>query len=591
MRLIILFLILMLSPVTSLNTKAYNHNLKTDYLRRKADDPEIPWQIRVECLDSLIKLQGKNIDHELFFKKGDLLEKEDHFNEALQTYRDAEKVITNKFPSQYCRLLREKSRMCVYTRSYTEGLESASAMAMFNKPDSLEQYTFYGHMLLIDLFRSLRNTGAANRYLQKAREDLKKLKRTGKDSNSVKNYLAAIYRNDAMLRMDSGNLEGVWEDIVKARELASDSIGKMNATCLLGSLCMFNKETEQAEYYYRQVLNQKINHPNTLATATDYALMTARSKSPEEARAIFEEYRPILEKLKGGSFHNLYYRILYYIDLKEGNYKGAIDNLEKAYRLNDSIHKSQHRLNTAMVADKYEYEQQATAYDTSQEAGRMKSLAIVALSLLMAMSIALIVVVIRRHKKTEVENNELQTKIDNLDREHSKEIQETQINLDERNRELSTMALAMARIEESINEIQALTINHKIPKGEALNSIGNIIKTLKVQNKTWEIFKERFEEVNPKFFEKLYTVCPKLTNNEIRMASFILMNLPMNTIADMTNRSVRTVGTIRYMVRRKLGITGNAETWMMKLNMADEEELLRLRTIAEAANSSSETES
>ena len=126
---------------------------------------------------------------------------------------------------------------------------------------------------------------------------------------------------------------------------------------------------------------------------------------------------------------------------------------------------------------------------------------------------------------------------------------------------------------------------------DALQKIAAIIKTLKLQSNTWEIFKERFEEVNPKFFEKLYAVCPTLTNNEIRMASFMLMNLPMNTVADMTNRSVRTVGTIRYMVRRKLGITGSSETWMMKLNMADDSELARLRAIADAAAATATSDS
>ena len=58
----------------------------------------------------------------------------------------------------------------------------------------------------------------------------------------------------------------------------------------------------------------------------------------------------------------------------------------------------------------------------------------------------------------------------------------------------------------------------------------------------------------------------------------------------MTNRTVRTVGTIRYMVRRKLGITGSSEAWMLRLSMADDEEIERLHAIARKARESRQHE-
>ena len=156
----ILTILLMTPALFPLHGKTKPHDLTSDYLMRKADDPQVAWQTRVACLDSLIKTRRLDMPTlaELYFKKATLLENENRFTEALQTYRDAAKAISGDMPSQYCRLLREKARMCVYTRSYIEGLECASSLALFTKPDSLEKYTFYGHMLLVDLFRSLRNT-------------------------------------------------------------------------------------------------------------------------------------------------------------------------------------------------------------------------------------------------------------------------------------------------------------------------------------------------------------------------------------------------------------------------------------------------
>lgn len=190
---------------------------------------------------------------------------------------------------------------------------------------------------------------------------------------------------------------------------------------------------------------------------------------------------------------------------------------------------------------------------------------------------------IRRQRRKAQEIDSLQERIVSLDERHSEEIKETKSHLDERNRKLTSMALDMSRVDEALSEIRSVAADTKISKSEALQKIQTMLKTLKIQQHSWEVFKMCLEEVNPEFFQKLYMVCPSLSNAEIRMASFMLLNIPMSTVAEMTNRSVRTVGTIRYNVRRKLGITGSAEAWMVKLNMADSDELERL---AEAARES-----
>lgn len=151
---------------------------------------------------------------------------------------------------------------------------------------------------------------------------------------------------------------------------------------------------------------------------------------------------------------------------------------------------------------------------------------------------------------------------------------------------LPCMALKLAMIDAALSDIRTTGADSSISKSEALTRIQQLLRNLKIQHRSWEVFKRGFEEINPHFFEKLYRVCPNLSNAEIRMSSFMLLNLPMSAVADISNRSVRTIGTIRYNVRRKLCITGNAEAWMTRLSMADDKEIERLATIVKRASDS-----
>lgn len=60
------------------------------------------------------------------------------------------------------------------------------------------------------------------------------------------------------------------------------------------------------------------------------------------------------------------------------------------------------------------------------------------------------------------------------------------------------------------------------------------------------------------------------------MCAFILMNLTTKETAILTNRSARTVETIKHNLRKKLGITGSSEAFMRKISSVSESEFLIL---------------
>ena len=101
---------------------------------------------------------------------------------------------------------------------------------------------------------------------------------------------------------------------------------------------------------------------------------------------------------------------------------------------------------------------------------------------------------------------------------------------------------------------------------EVSKKIKSSLKKLSAQDNVWEMFRVYFEEVNQRFFDRLYRVAPDLTKSEIRMCAYILAGMTSKEIASLTNRSVRTIDCIKYNLRCKLNIKESTESFVRKLS-------------------------
>ena len=67
-------------------------------------------------------------------------------------------------------------------------------------------------------------------------------------------------------------------------------------------------------------------------------------------------------------------------------------------------------------------------------------------------------------------------------------------------------------------------------------------------------FEEQFDLVHNKFISKLRKKHPDLSVGEIKMCTYLKMNLTSKEIAPLLNMSVRGVETLRYRLRKKIGL-------------------------------------
>jgi len=132
-----------------------------------------------------------------------------------------------------------------------------------------------------------------------------------------------------------------------------------------------------------------------------------------------------------------------------------------------------------------------------------------------------------------------------------------EIELKSKEKELTVNAMQLVQINEitlSIFKRLKLIWNNVTPKNKI--QLGRIITDLKTLHQTsmWEEFEARFVNVHKDFFDTLHKINPNLTPTEIKICSFIRLNMTSKDIAILTNRSLRTIEGNRTSIRKKLNL-------------------------------------
>jgi len=137
--------------------------------------------------------------------------------------------------------------------------------------------------------------------------------------------------------------------------------------------------------------------------------------------------------------------------------------------------------------------------------------------------------------------------------------EELKLELDFKNKELTTHALNMMQ---KTKLLQDLTVTIEAFNKTANNEQKNEIRQIKRQinnylrtEKDWELFKIYFEQVNEGFFDKLKSISPDFSSNDLKLSALIKLNMNIKESASVLNIAPNSVKSARYRLRKKLGIS------------------------------------
>ncbi len=150
------------------------------------------------------------------------------------------------------------------------------------------------------------------------------------------------------------------------------------------------------------------------------------------------------------------------------------------------------------------------------------------------------------------------------------EFEKTRLNLELKNKELITNALHLASLTEFSNQFseKVMDIIDKQTNIETKNSLSEILNEINnvVPKGAWKDFETRYEQVHEGFYKKLFSDYADLSPAEIKICSFLHLNMTTKDIALLTHRSQRTIENQRNSIRKKMKLLpdSNLESYLIK---------------------------
>ena len=313
----------------------------------------------------------------------------------------------------------------------------------------------------------------------------------------------------------------------------------------LGIVYKEEKDYNRAFDFYEKALEIRMSLKDTAAIAQTYnnmgdaCYLTGDYKKAIDylERAMDMSIRTgiIRSQMKAANFLSLAYE-------KVGDYRKAL-GMHKVFKdLHDSIISNEQVQQTARLEIRYQFEKQRKEDELRQEVliakKERKALIYMILSGILLFSFVFLFL-LNRYQRVKMKQVELE--------------------LDFRNKELSTHVMYLLRKNEFISSIisKLLVIKRSSDRPENDAWIEEILREMQsnVDNTVWTEFEKRFQQVHRDFYKRLLGKYPDLTPNEIKICAFLKLNMTTKDISAITFQSVKSIQVARNRLRKRMGIS------------------------------------
>ena len=138
------------------------------------------------------------------------------------------------------------------------------------------------------------------------------------------------------------------------------------------------------------------------------------------------------------------------------------------------------------------------------------------------------------------------------------ENEKVMVELNQKNRELVSKTNFIIQRNDYLKNLQKKIHISEKEEENSSKMISKELNKLINSEKSYEEFDKMFVNVYPDFYKRLNQIC-KLSQTDLRLASYIKMNHTNNEIADISGISIRTVESQRYRLTKKLNLDKNQD--------------------------------
>ncbi len=395
-----------------------------------------------------------------------------------------------------------------------------------------------------------------------------------KDSTDVCNN----YNNLGLLCYERGDYQRALTYMEKALEYTDgdDFLSRSLVHTNMGEVYFVQDmfEKTEAELTLAMALQRRVGFDlRMIHTDLNMALVKAKLGKRGEAMEIMRKTERRLQSQPRYMEIGDAYRQLAAVYFEMGDSIAGLRKLLKSEAFTDSLTKnnSNAQLQQLLVAYDAERLQQSNArLQQSLEIYRLmvsnRTLTIYGGVLLAAILAVFIVILIRRMKADRRKNRLIMEQRERLAayerEENERKRQELSLELDRKNRQLTTYTIDLAANNEFHGKIAAqleAVLGAPDTGKEVAKTLRQVIHDLAHYNDKpiGEDFRTYFDEVHPEFLKNLAMRYPQLSKNDLRLCAYLHLGMTTKEIAALTYREVRSVESSRNRLRKKLELTAD----------------------------------
>lgn len=332
-------------------------------------------------------------------------------------------------------------------------------------------------------------------------------------------------------------------------------------------------EPDLAGELFERVRVSPIDHINKVYTLYNYARFLMRQSKTDAAIMVSDENMKVAERLGIEAEKELIYGGVSEIYEARGDYVNAYKNLVMANIIADSIFSDKFKHNIAEATKTHANLE--LSRENSRHLDRFSVMIIVCVILtviLVAVFVAL-VMLWKRYKAGSKESHKLQDSLQTCRLQLSELLEEIAKNEDANTQQLASLSLQMLNLSRKRKQLEKSLDNKYSEDKEKLSDVREFLKDFVSQENALERFRHYFDKVHNGIFTSLGRLHPELTPGETQICAYILLNLSTREIAEMSNRSPRTVETIKYNISKKLPLVERqtVRDYLLSINSKSED--------------------
>lgn len=354
------------------------------------------------------------------------------------------------------------------------------------------------------------------------------------------NNIGLIYNGSEDKRMLAGNY------FEKALELIGPDNYYNLGQCYnnMATFYLGQEQFEKAETCARESMRFRELACDELGKArTNYTLarIYAQQQKKREAWEFLREAEERADQIKSDLLLENIYSLWVKLSEDSGDFRTATAYLHKQLTVQSNLANKQMLEKTTAQEMEYKFEKQLAEHHLVTEKKQNRSRILLLSGLMLMLVVCLLyLLVLNRNRRIRAEKKALE------------------VNLENKNKELTTNVMYLMKNTELVKDIiTRMVVLGTNVKSENARIIKDIISDLEnsLKDDSWSEFEAHFNNVHLDFYRKLKDNCAELTPAELKMCAFLRLNMSSKEIASISGITVKSVDVIRGRIRKKLNIS------------------------------------